>query len=211
LSTAGLHAVLGNAHQIAPYAFPAFAGQVGARLPPGATVSDVSDTVEEEAGKVFSWFDMYLRRSLFGPKDFPDEYPVEYLIAGYEAQIPTIYAVRVEVDWQRQRLKGVQRTLVHPTTDAKAHRGIYGAGSKRVVDQITHQQGELYRRAASEPSFKGQTPRDANELSLEEASILVRTVLEIEADANPGQVGPPFTVATIPRDGVPHLNAKRSH
>src|SRR5437899_17036 len=85
-----------------------------AAVAPVATVYDVSEIVREEVEKVFAWFDVYLKRGLLQQKDSPGEFPVEYLIAGYQADVPTIYSVSVEVDWEKLSLKGIRRVLVHP-------------------------------------------------------------------------------------------------
>jgi hypothetical protein len=202
---AGLHAVLGNPHAVAPYSFPSFVGLVGMRLARDATVSQVSEAVQEEAAKVFFWFDGYLRRGLVRQKDFAGEYPVEYLIAGYESGVAIVQAVQVEVDWHELRLKRVERVSMCPTPEARACSGIYRIGSKRVLHEVTDQQGELYEGVVTRaPAEAGRLFKE-DELSLEEVVNRVRRILELEAEANPEYVGPPFSIATIPKDGPPEL------
>jgi hypothetical protein len=174
------------------------------RLGADATVSQVSETVKDEAAKVFSWFESYLRFRLVRPEDFPGEYPVEYLIAGYQGGAAKVYWVRVEVDWQRLRLKGVELVPMHPSGDQLRSR-IYGAGSTRVLQQLMRRQGNLYQKVASRIPLEGRILLDREELSFKEAGRLVRALLEVEAGANPDQVGPPFTIATIPKEGRPGL------
>jgi hypothetical protein len=202
LGTAGLYTVLGN-HFVAPYHFPSLVDQVKTRLTGDQGVSRVSEIVKEEAGKVFLWFDLYLRGGLIKQEDIPGDYPAEYLIAGYEAGAPAVYSVYVEVDWAQLRLKGIQRVLMHPKPNAKRQAAVYGVGSQRVLQQLLHQRGDLYRKLLSNAASESRRLLDHKQLSLQQAGRLVRAMLETEADSNPAHVGPPFTIVTIPKDGTP--------
>jgi len=49
------------------------------------------------------------------------------------------------------------------------------------------------------------------ELSVNQASNLVRALLEVEAEVNPEQVGPPFTIVMIPRNGPLLMSSIDAH
>jgi hypothetical protein len=199
LASVGLYAVLGDAHNVPPFYFPTLVGRIEGRLPADASVSRVCEIVQEEAEKFFSWFDVYLKRGLLQQEDSPGDYPLEYLIAGYEAGVPTIYSIYFEVNWQQLHLKGIQRVLIHPARDGKDDFAIYGVGSKRVVRELKEQRGELYKKVISKAPIESRMLVVKRELSVNQASNLVRKLLEVETEANPEHVGPPFTIVTIPK------------
>lgn len=211
MGSVGLYAVLGDAHNVAPYYFPALIGQIKARLPADASVSRVSEIVKEEVEKFSSWFDVYLKRGLLQQEDSPGDYPLEYLIAGYQAGVPTIYSIYVEVDWQQLHLKGIQRVLMHPERNGQEDFAIYGVGSKRVLQELKQEQGDLYQRVISKAPSESRMLSGKRELSINQASNLVRALLEVEAEANPEQVGPPFTIVTIPKNGPPLISSIDAH
>ena len=211
MGSVGLYAVLGDAHNVAPYYFPALIGQIKARLPADASVSRVSEIVKEEVEKFSSWFDVYLKRGLLQQEDSPGDYPLEYLIAGYQAGVPTIYSIYVEVDWQHLHLKGIQRVLMHHERNGQEDLAIYGAGSKGVLQELKQEQGDLYQRVISKAPSESRMLSGKRELSINQASNLVRTLLEVEAEANPEQVGPPFTIVTIPKNGPPLISSIDAH
>src|ERR1700680_2911259 len=161
----GLYAVLGDAHNVPPYYFPALIGRVEARLPADASVSRVSEMVKEEAEKSFSWFDMYVKRGLLQEKESPGDYPLEYLIAGYQAGDPTIYSIYLEVDWQKLHLKRIQRVLMDPERNCKDF-PIYGVGSKHVLQELKEEQGELYQKMISKAPLECRMLRGKRELSI---------------------------------------------
>jgi hypothetical protein len=201
LGTVGLYAVLGDAHNVPPYYFPTLVGRIEDRLPADASVSQVSEIVQEEVEKLFSWFDLYLKRGILRSEDSPGDYPIEYLIAGYQAGRPTIYSINVEVDWQQVRLKGIHRVLIHPERDRRDDFAIYGVGSKRVIRELKEGRGDLYKKVVSKSPMESHMLAGKRGLSVSQASNLVRVLLEVEAEANPEQVGPPFTIVAIPRNG----------
>ncbi len=207
LGTVGLYAALGDAHNIPPYYFPTLAGRIKSRLPTGASVYDVSEILREEVEKVFAWFDVYLKRGLLQQKDSPGEFPVEYLIAGYQADVPTIYSVSVEVDWEKQSLKGIRRVLVHPKPNGKRDLPIYGVGSKRVLQELREERGDLYQRIVSKAPLESRLLLGRKELSVNQARNLVGALLEVEAEANPEQVGPPFTIVALLNKGPAPLTS----
>jgi len=211
VGSVGLYAVLGDAHNVAPYYFPALIGQIKARLPADASVSRVSEIVKEEVEKFSAWFDVYLKRGLLQQEDSPADYPLEYLIAGYQAGVPTIYSIYVEVDWQHLHLKGIQRVLMHHERNGQDDFAIFGVGSKRVLLELKQEQGELYQRVISKAPLESRMLSGKRELSVNQASNLVHALLEVEAEANPEQVGPPFTIVTIPRNGPPLMSVIDAH
>src|SRR5437660_4281444 len=93
LGTVGLYAVLGDAHNVPPYYFPALASRIRSRVTRNVAVGRISEIVKEETLRFSSGFDLYLKRGLVQRKDYPGHYPVEYLVAGYQAGVPTIYSV----------------------------------------------------------------------------------------------------------------------
>ncbi len=211
MGSVGLYAVLGDAHNVAPYYFPALIGQIKARLPADASVSRVSEIVKEEVEKFSAWFDVYLKRGLLQQEDSPADYPLEYLIAGYQAGVPTIYSIYVEVDWQHLHLKGIQRVLMHHERNGQDDFAIFGVGSKLVLLELKQEQGELYQRVISKAPLESRMLSGKRELSVNQASNLVHALLEVEAEANPEQVGPPFTIVTIPRNGPPLMSVIDAH
>jgi hypothetical protein len=140
---------------------------------------------------------VYLKRGLLQQKDSPGEFPVEYLIAGYQADVPTIYSVSVEVDWEKLSLKGIRRILVHPKPNGKRDLPIYGVGSKRVLQELKEERGDLYQRIVSKAPLESRLLLGRKELSVNQARNLVGALLEVEAEANPEKVGPPFTIVAL--------------
>ena len=184
---------------VAPYSFPFLIKVIRTRLPVNASASVVAETLKEEGAKLLFWFDSYLRLGLVKRDDFSGDYPVQCLIAGYENRIPTIYSVQAEVDWGRTRLKGTQLTLRHLDASNGGHTPVHGVGSTRVLQQIQNRQGDLYRKFVSRLPSEGRRLIADDDLSARQAAKVVHVLLEIESEANPDQVGPPFTVVTIPK------------
>jgi len=100
---------------------------------------------------------------------------------------------------------------MHPERNGQEDFAIYGVGSKRVLRELKQEQGDLYQRVISKAPLESRILSGKRELSVHQASNLVRALLEVEAEANPEQVGPPFAIVTIPRNGPPLMSVIDAH
>jgi hypothetical protein len=100
---------------------------------------------------------------------------------------------------------------MRPERNGQEDFAIYGVGSKRVLQELKQEQGDLYQRVISKAPLESRMLSGKRELSVNQASNLVRALLEVEAEANPEQVGPPFTIVTIPRNGPLLMSSIDAH
>ena len=74
---------------------------------------------------------------------------------------------------------------MHPERNGQDDFAIYGVGSKRVLQELKQEQGELYQRVISKAPLESRMLSGKRELSVNQASNLVHALLEVEAEANP--------------------------
>jgi|HubBroStandDraft_2_1064218.scaffolds.fasta_scaffold06667_5 hypothetical protein len=133
--------------------------------------------------------------------DGVDAYLIQYVIAGYQNGIPTVYSLTLMPDWDTKTVNGPFQGLLKEENGQRADSYIgwrgRGVGIQSAMVADTKEQKELSAKIPVEFLAVG-TGKD---LTLHQASNVARALLGIEAEANPQYVGFPITVVTIPKIG----------
>jgi hypothetical protein len=181
------------------YDFPEWAARIKENLPANITVGGLAHVVERESAKAFGGFDVLLKKAYIKREDWGTTL-VAYYVVGYERAIPTIYEIRMDIDWDHQRLIGPLLRLMHPGDPGEGSRedwGVYIHGSTLSINHFFDRQSDAYKKAVAKAPVEVNTLLAQKDLTVLQAKKLIGILLQIETDANPTKVGPPFLVTTI--------------
>jgi hypothetical protein len=170
--------------------------EIEKECPENATVASLTLLIEKKSAVAFRNVDRYIATGRLD--DFKTR-PlfVEYLVAGYEALVPTLNVVRFNIDWRNQRLVGPILSSIYPDNSAHPNFGFYVAGQNMVSERdLFEKKGDSYKELA--PLIQKELPKlfAFQNLSWDEATNVCLSVLRVNARHFKKSVGPPYTVTT---------------
>ncbi len=188
------------------YDFPTWVAKIDKQTNPKMSIEDFAAVVENQIPSAFAFIigqikggqftkDKYIR-SGFRPET--DDL-VEIVVAGYVAGSPRVYLISLTAIWDAKDVK-VSKNILYPRGGAVTPylRTIGGHGvTDRLKVADSNEQKELAKRIPVEYD----TMVRHNSFTLQQASNVIRSLLAMEAEAEPQYVGLPFTLITVPRTG----------
>jgi hypothetical protein len=187
------------------YDFPTWVENIDEHTNAEVSVTGLTEIIERQLPTTFN-FAINAIKSGELPKEEAiahgiDVYLVQYVIAGYENGIPTVCSLTLMPDWDTKTVNGPFQVPLKEENGERADSHILyrgrGIGIEHAKAANSSEQRELAARAPVEFNIL----KAGKSLTLQQASNMVRSLLGIEAKAEPNYVGLPFTVVTVPKFG----------
>jgi hypothetical protein len=187
------------------YDFPVWIKQVDHSTSSKLSVNEMTEIIKDQMASTFAFaIDAIKRGEMTKEKAITsgvDTYLVQYVVAGYENGIPTVYSLTLMPDWNTKSVNGPFKVLLNPEEGQNTNSRMFwrgqGVGLKQIPTADSNEQKEFGARIPLE----FQLLRSGKDLTLNQASKVARALLGIEAKVNPKVVGFPITVVTIPKIG----------
>lgn len=187
------------------YNFETWISNVGNKLASDASVTQFVGLIEDEATKTFRddmAIEKYMRSgALIKGQPFEDTL-VEYIVAGYQGSVPTIIRTYFNLDWHDKRLIGPIRDVDFPGSGGNPNSGIKLNGVDGGIGEFTNINSYAYKR------FRSYSPAildrfiGGSELTQDEAITVIRTLVSIQAEITPSEVGNTTRIVVLPMRGT---------
>jgi hypothetical protein len=196
--------VTGDSYNFAGYDFPSWITSLKALVPKDVNIHKLSDIVRVESAKIFQNYDLLVKAGDFNSLilnyrgvGFPNL--VTYLIVGYsEDGSPCFFDVDFSINNIPPYIIGPTVTPMPPGPND----GIFHAGEVDAIDEILGlQPGEAYTEAFRIVPGALTKYFGRQDLSIEEATQLIKAFIKIQSKRSPDKVGPPTSIVVIPKNG----------
>lgn len=187
------------------YDFPSWIKGINKNVNAKMSVGDLTDIIEKQAPIAFAFL---IRRIEIGAftkdeaiKDGFVHTLVEFVIAGYDGGVPTVYSVLLEPDWER-KIVTPRKVLIHPVKGQSLDLNVLLAtGQSSGIDRAVQANTEEYKKLSKKLPVELPLWRDQKPFSNNQASNVVRALISIQSETTPEDVGFPVTVVTVPNRG----------
>lgn len=174
------------------------------KLPDNVSVDDVERVIEKESPTAFgTFYSDNLRNNAVERKspDFDCEDVAEFVIAGYQQGVPTVYKVKFDIDWNTQSFVGPTKIAVYAQSANAATYEIRTFGVGQAITDILNRNSYAHQQALR-CSRKAMTKIDGKiPPSLDETAALSRVLVQVEENTNPDSVGGAIRTVEILPDG----------
>jgi hypothetical protein len=195
----GMDKAIGPDKRTVLYDLPTWTRAVDHELNRNAPVNELVGIIEERSPDALSWINGHI-----GSYACPGyKYLVQYVVAGYAASVPVVYEIGIQLDWEHNAIRTPEQIQLNPCQSQKVDDATGGLGIAYAVNDMCNAQTDAYKKAVAK--FPDQRvaycSRNYSNISLDEASDLVRVLLSVQSETNSDMVGRPFTIVTIPKSG----------
>lgn len=173
------------------------------KFPVNASVDDVANVIQNESSVVFATFTDAIKNGSV-KREQPDEVCkvfIQYFIAGYQNGTPRLYEVQLYFDWNNLVLVGPQRILLEPQEHPSGNIHIHLFGVKEAIAQVSNTGSYAYRQAMARCPKAFGNLIGGKDTSLNDTVALVRVLIKLEEETNPGDVGGEIRVVRILPNG----------
>lgn len=205
LASDGVAVISSKNHKHTLYRLPVWVDFIDHNTRGNITVSELARIVEEEGSRKLSDAVKEIQPPTCPGEKKPilySQHMVEYVIAGYERDIPSIYSVKLNIDWEKHTITPVRVLVEPPNRERIDNRWVPFAHLLGLI-RVCQAESNLYKIATSRfPGLRDTfCAQEFRSLTLEKASDVVRAMLEMQSEDTPNNVGFPLTVITIPKRG----------
>jgi hypothetical protein len=184
------------------YEFQPWISGIRHRTPSDVSVADFALIIKNETQIIADTLNANTRDALQGINP-AYQMPLEFLIWGYDHLAPVGYSVRLE--FHGMKITGPFLAQVHPA-QGKPIESRLGARNPCAVDKIADPQSDAHRKVYTKFPSEMSAFDSNKDMGLQRASELVAFVLTLEAGCDYQGVGPPYSVATIPKFGSAYFD-----
>ena len=187
------------------YSFSDWIKALGDKLGADASVSEFVRLIKDEAARTFRdrlGVERQMQGGTFKKSQAVQCNFVEYIVGGYEAGIPTIVSIYLQLDWYDNRLIGPIEEVQFPTPGFNPNVGFYASGVKGALDDFTNIDSYPYKRFLARRPVILKKIAALNELTALEATDTIRLLISIQAEITPSEVGRSTSIAVVPVKGV---------
>jgi hypothetical protein len=192
-----------SAGAVNAYNFSRWIATIEQSLPSDPSADGLESIIEKESASTFKGFDIVLQNGTL-PRTNPleDSKPlIDYVIAGYNNHAPAVYVVHFFIDWERQILIGPKRVVLHPSWRARPDFGLFSLGFNWAINNLANPKSYAHKRAMAVSPVETSALLAHRDLTIDQATRLVRTLIAIEKEVEPNTVGGITTVVEIPLSG----------
>ena len=183
------------------YDFQTWLEQIEDRLPPDATVSELSRIVKREYTPLLVGLEQAIRNRIITHDD-PNLTP-RYIVVGYQSGVASAYSIKADVDWEHHLLRYPVVAHLFPVRGGRVDYGLSIIGHKSALNDFCDPTSPVHRRI-SQRFYKLTQFCSGHDLSLTEARSLIVELLRVQAEHDRDGVGPPYNVITIKKPGTRH-------
>jgi hypothetical protein len=187
------------------YDFPSWAKQIDKNTSAKVSVSELATIINNQVTSTFA-FAIQAIKSGQMTKDKAlasgvDAYLIQYIVAGYEKGIPTVYSITLMPDWDTKTVNGPFKVLLNPEEGQNSNSHIFYRGRGVGIREAMATNSETQKELAARIPIEFRLLSTGKDLTLNQAANVVRAFLGIEAETEPSYVGFPITLVTIPKLG----------
>jgi hypothetical protein len=185
------------------YDFQTWITGIGKGLPPGSSPEALALLIKMKSAALFANFDPEIKKIRNIQAKFTTcQSFLQYVVIGYKEGTPEVLIVTYNIDWIHEHLIGPDVYTEAPNNTSAML--IYGR--TMAIEDLANSKSYVHRRATT--LFPAITKKvlSQREISLEEATSFVRTLLRVENEIEPDSVGGKTTIATIPVTGTTRLS-----
>jgi len=185
------------------YSFIPFIEEVESRLEPTTTISDAVDFLKDHLTQRLTWVDGLLESKAIRPEhfDFSDRL-FDYSVAGFEAWIPKVFIIELDVNWDELSLKNPRVTQFDPFKEFENLFPLVLPGKGNGYEELFQPNSSTRQSAIARFPVEIVALLNDQELTVDQTKRLARILLQIEIESDPTTVGFPLTIMTIPMQGA---------
>ena len=206
-------AVQANIMNDSSYSFSAILADAKAAASPGIPVSMFVQLLEGRLATKYKDAGGLLKAGKLRPEDLPPPSTIllKYYVAGFEANVPFVYTIEYDVDWDNARVTGPIVTPQPPrrnlsvTWTGGAERGIVELRKPNPsASQSTQKTAALIAgKFAAEMPEENAALQEDRDLAAPKLLRLACGLLDLEVSRNPKNAAYPLTVISVPMSGMP--------
>jgi hypothetical protein len=185
------------------YEFGAWVSEIEKSLPDKASFDVLVGVVYDKAGALIPEFQWVIDGAGIQPKNPLEIFDsvIEYVIAGYEDGMPRLSVVKFYINWDAKKVIGPYKVSLEPSGPIAGHTRIYFLGIQQAIANVLNSHSYAYKRAMalSPKAFNDYAFR--RPVPLDECTAIAQTLVKIEEETNPKQVGGPVRVVNILPNG----------
>jgi len=190
------------------YSFTDWIRHIENKVTAETSMTEFIGLVEDEATRTFRYklaIESQMGRGSFVQSNTLQDTLVEFIVAGYEQGIATIFRVHLQLDWQNKRLIGPIKQANFPVAGQNPNVGLQLYGIFCGISEFSDIHSYAYQRFLSyAPGIMGKFTAQ-REVTNEEATTAIRVLIGIQAEVTPNQVGSSSRIVVLPVRGVPSV------
>lgn len=208
VSEVGIESAKSRDHTTTLYDFPGWIKSEYHKLHSNGSISQLFRVIENEGPAAMAFvFTDALNLTCHFKENQPSGIGLpnilaQYIVAGYEAGVPAIDGVELDVNWKERTITR-KRIPIQPIKRDDIYAGKGGIGYYEIIWTLCNHETDYYKRTLSK--FPAETEvfcrGDLAHFTLQQASDMLRILIEIDSEVYPDHLGFPITVVTIPRVG----------
>jgi hypothetical protein len=187
------------------YDFPSWIREINKKTNDDLSITELMRIIKEECPVAFGDISEELRTGLTQDdarnRGLKTDLLVQYPIAGYDRGVPLATAVTLNIDWEHHSLAVPEQVSIYPEKIDSAHPYLYVFTGHSGIEHLKIADSKERKESADRVPVEYRIIEEHGELTLKQASNVIRAMLAIDAEADPTEVGFPLTVVTIPRSG----------
>lgn len=183
------------------YDFQTWLEQIEDRLPLDVSVSELSWIVKDEYKKPLVGLERAIRDRIVTDED-PNLIP-RYIVVGYEAGVANAYSIKADLDWEHHAVRTPVVAHLFPARGERVDHGVRILGHQSALNGFCDRASSVNRRISGRFQ-KLASFCSGHDLSLMEARNLIMELLNVQAEHEAGEVGPPYRVITIKKPETGH-------
>lgn len=172
--------------------------QVQEELPSTATFAKVENAIVEKARAVSDELSPLAANGSITQQSVAAGDFVDFIIVGYENQTPKVHRVRIEIDW-------LPRKVSSPVIESVDSNVSFYGRSQAIQNAVVPGSAEALSAAHNYPGvIKGiEAFRNQQTIGPEDCINIAVDLVRLEAEFDPGNVGPPINAVLISGDYAP--------
>jgi hypothetical protein len=175
-------------------------------LPSNASVNTVAGIIKDKSQVTLDRLSPYVENGTLNKNNAPGGDIVDYIVVGFERNLPTVIKVSIEPDWERRKLTGPVFKTVHPSQDVPIDTDIRFYGTTEAINNAASPTSREHAVAARKyPGvIKGLEVRQkALTINTSVGVPIATDLIRLESEFDSENVGPPIHIAILSRTKPP--------
>jgi hypothetical protein len=144
-----------------------------AGLKPETSVDEFASTIGYKSREIVSRFNLLQSPTKQEDPTLICQALSHYIVVGYAGQSPKVYAIALDIDWDKETTVGPRKILLHPAWGVRSDYGAYFFGQKDALLSITDASSFAYKYAVARLSLETNKFVAKQNLTLDETINLV--------------------------------------
>jgi hypothetical protein len=177
------------------YDFAQWIAEIEKKAPSNVSVADLTKIIENESRVAFQDLDRYIAGGALGYNK-THKTLIEYVIAGFDAGIPTVNKVYYKINWETYQLEGPILVSIFPDANGGVNFNFHIFGQLATdYTELGNRKGKSYEELVAVAPKELSKVLARQNLSLDETKRFCLALLRIQAK-HFNDVGPPYSITT---------------